>query len=392
MAAKKDITKRYLDFWLKFISKNHSDYAQLDAEISQIDRAMEICLELKDHVTLGDFIDELIPYFRDSARWDIFIKYTDFLLKSDLEEGKKDSVMRQIALIEADQDYGKASNSYKVLLQKIKDRDGSGYDAFLVLGEVARLAILQGNYEYAQRVLEERLELGKVHGYSKENIDTLIELVKLNLKTEQLEKADYFFELGLASARVANYKVGEIDLLTLKASILTENQNKEDAIKYYQGALDVALLVGDKERASQIRKHMGVLDSMSDKQVFISYSHHDRTFANRLAKDLKLAGFSVWWDGWEIKVGHSIIKKVSEGISKSAYLAVILSPNSVKSDFVQRELELALMGQLSSKKIVVLPLLISDCEVPTFLTVIKWADFRSDYAIGLQDLIDTLMS
>lgn len=164
-----------------------------------------------------------------------------------------------------------------------------------------------------------------------------------------------------------------------------------NALKSYKEALNYALAMNDQTRSNEIRSQMEILNTIMRKQIFISYSHHDRGFVERLVDDLKTAGFPVWWDELEIKVGHSIIKKVFiDGIPKSAFLAVALSPKSVKSDFVQHELQSALMSQLSGKKIRVLPLLISDCKIPDFLQVLKWADFRRDYESGFRELLDRL--
>jgi predicted esterase len=72
--------------------------------------------------------------------------------------------------------------------------------------------------------------------------------------------------------------------------------------------------------------------------VFISYSSKDRDFAERLATDLRASGAGVWFDQWEIKVGHSITQKINDGIHDNDYLAVVLSPDSVSSDWVRKEL------------------------------------------------------
>jgi predicted nucleotide-binding protein len=72
--------------------------------------------------------------------------------------------------------------------------------------------------------------------------------------------------------------------------------------------------------------------------VFISYSSKDRDFAERLAADLRASGVGVWFDQWEIKVGDSITKKINDGIHDNDYLAVVLSPDSVASDWVRKEL------------------------------------------------------
>lgn len=99
----------------------------------------------------------------------------------------------------------------------------------------------------------------------------------------------------------------------------------------------------------------------------------------------------MWWDEWEIKVGDSIIQKVSDGIRGSAHLVVLLSPSSVKSDWVKREIGSALMRQLSAEKdIAPLPGLIADCEIPVLLRTIKYADFRQAYKAGFGALLEVL--
>ena len=106
---------------------------------------------------------------------------------------------------------------------------------------------------------------------------------------------------------------------------------------------------------------------------------------------MRQADVFVWWDEWEIKVGDSIVQKISEGITESAYLAVVLSPASVNSNWVQKELNSALMRQLSAERaITILPLFLEDCKVPAFLQEIKWADFREEYAYGLHELLGAI--
>jgi predicted nucleotide-binding protein len=72
--------------------------------------------------------------------------------------------------------------------------------------------------------------------------------------------------------------------------------------------------------------------------VFISYSNKDRDFAEKLAADLRASGVGVWFDQWEIKVGDSITQKINDGIHDNDYLAVVLSPDSVASPWVRKEL------------------------------------------------------
>jgi hypothetical protein len=126
------------------------------------------------------------------------------------------------------------------------------------------------------------------------------------------------------------------------------------------------------------------------RDVFLSYSSQDRQFAERLAGDLVGHGLRVWWDQWEMQVGDSLIAKIQEGIQASSWLTVVLSPTSVASNWVKRELASALADEISTDRVRVLPLLVADCEVPPFLRDRLYADFRVTYETGLALLLRRL--
>jgi hypothetical protein len=128
-------------------------------------------------------------------------------------------------------------------------------------------------------------------------------------------------------------------------------------------------------------------------RVFISHNHEDKTFVRRFGADLAAAGVQPWIDEAEINVGDSLIAKVSAAIDKMDYFAVVLSPRSVASGWVQQELEQALTNQLAEKKIRVLPLLLEHCDIPPFLRGKKYADFTSQsigYEAGFASVLKAL--
>ena len=121
--------------------------------------------------------------------------------------------------------------------------------------------------------------------------------------------------------------------------------------------------------------------------VFISYSSKDRSFVERLATDLRSRGLYVWFDQWELKVGDSLIEKINAGIASHDYLVIVLSKKSVRSQWVMKELNAALMKELKERRVVVLPILIEDCDIPPLLSDKVYADFRGDYSLGLNRLL-----
>ncbi|WNG13620.1 toll/interleukin-1 receptor domain-containing protein [Cystobacter fuscus] len=114
--------------------------------------------------------------------------------------------------------------------------------------------------------------------------------------------------------------------------------------------------------------------------VFLSHSHNDKPFARRLAADLRNAGHSVWIDEAEINIGDSLIGKIRAGLDQVDYVAAILSATSVKSTWVEKELEIASNREIDEKRVVVLPLLIDNVELPGFLRGKLYGDFRDKSA------------
>lgn len=127
--------------------------------------------------------------------------------------------------------------------------------------------------------------------------------------------------------------------------------------------------------------------------IFLSHNFRDKRFVQRLGKVLSENGIRVWIDKAEIKVGDSLILKISEGIENMEYLGVMLSPNSISSSWVQKEVEIAATMEIKKKKVKVLPILYKDCEIPLFLQDKVYADFRnrSMFQNSLIELLDVLL-
>jgi hypothetical protein len=98
----------------------------------------------------------------------------------------------------------------------------------------------------------------------------------------------------------------------------------------------------------------------------------------------------VWLDKWEMQPGDSLIDKIQNGLTESSFLLVVLSKNSVQSEWCKKELNSGLMRELNEKKVVVIPILLEDCEIPLFLQEKVYADFRSDFDEGFRLLLRPL--
>ncbi len=120
--------------------------------------------------------------------------------------------------------------------------------------------------------------------------------------------------------------------------------------------------------------------------VFLSHNSRDKAFARKLASMLEDNGVNVWIDEAELKVGDSLIQKIGSAIEETDFVAVVLSPNSVDSTWVKKELAIAMERELSERKVTVLPILKEPCDIPPFLKDKIYANFTR------QDLFETSFS
>lgn len=124
--------------------------------------------------------------------------------------------------------------------------------------------------------------------------------------------------------------------------------------------------------------------------IFLSHNHKDKAFVRKLAEHLNSHGIRTWVDEAEIRVGDSLITKIESAIKDFTYLGVILSPNSVTSHWVKKEVNMALTQEIDGEQVKVLPLLIEPCNIPGFLSDKLYADFTRDFDDGFETLLKRL--
>lgn len=124
--------------------------------------------------------------------------------------------------------------------------------------------------------------------------------------------------------------------------------------------------------------------------LFISYSHQDHEFVDRLGIRLGEERVHIWLDRWELRVGDSLTQRIEAALQHANAVLVVLSAASVASDWCRREFTAGLVRELEEKRVLVLPLLIQDCEIPLFLRDKLRADFRTDFDQGFDELLTAL--
>ena len=128
----------------------------------------------------------------------------------------------------------------------------------------------------------------------------------------------------------------------------------------------------------------------SKERIFISYSHEDREFAERLVAALQEAGEEVWWDRWEILGGDSLIQKIfEEGLAQADAFVVVLSSESVKSKWVRQELDVATVRKIEGVTKII-PVVIGNVEIPSALRALLRIDMRQNFKDGIQRIINSV--
>jgi hypothetical protein len=121
--------------------------------------------------------------------------------------------------------------------------------------------------------------------------------------------------------------------------------------------------------------------------IFISYNHKDAAIARQVDAALIQNDFLVWRDISEIKPGDRIADRITEALTAADYYVLLISQSSSKSEWVRRELSLAL--ELSqTKKLTLVPLLLDDASVPLELRGLLYIDLRKSVTEGIEHLVE----
>jgi uncharacterized protein YjbI with pentapeptide repeats len=93
---------------------------------------------------------------------------------------------------------------------------------------------------------------------------------------------------------------------------------------------------------------------------FISFSAKDHGFADRLHADLQNKGVRCWFAPHDLAIGAKTRPAIDEAIREADKLLLVLSEHSVKSAWVEHEIERALAKELRTLKVVLFPVRLDD--------------------------------
>ena len=122
-------------------------------------------------------------------------------------------------------------------------------------------------------------------------------------------------------------------------------------------------------------------------KVFVSHSSQDKDAVWPIVQHLVAYAAVPWVDALEMRPGDLLFTRIATAIEGSAYLLVMVSKNSVKSRWVEEEVRQAMSAEFYDNRIRIIPCLLDDVTIPTFLRGRLYCDFSRGLAGGRVEVL-----
>lgn len=176
------------------------------------------------------------------------------------------------------------------------------------------------------------------------------------------------------SGNITTYDlVNRTSFLSQKIAQLRAGQQYDDAIiDTYQEITDLyGEYVYCMNLLNKRYEETFYLQGKGEKNIFISHSSKDKQVALYIATDLKNANYNVWFDLWDLQLGHSIPEEISKGLDNADCLLMIVSRDYLELCFCSDEWQGFYMKQKNASKLII-PIIIDDSEIPTVIGARKY--------------------
>jgi len=153
-----------------------------------------------------------------------------------------------------------------------------------------------------------------------------------------------------------------------------------------------------------------ILDSaaIAKYSCFVSYCTADEAFVQRLHADLEKAKIRSWYAPVKMRAGDKIRKRLDEAVSLSEKLLVILSSESIASQYVEQEVETALEKERQQHRLVLIPVTVDRAifnassgwpsyvrrtrHIADFTAWRNWSSYRDMLERLIRDIKETALS
>lgn len=141
------------------------------------------------------------------------------------------------------------------------------------------------------------------------------------------------------------------------------------------------------------------VEFIPDISVFMIYSSRDENTVSRLQRALSANGIEVYHPRANLRIESIFTSQIADAIQNSTYVLVVLSANSLGSQWVEQEIALALEKEYREKRRILIPVLIDDAArrsevfwVQNILRERQFIDFRdTESEVNYADAFANLM-
>lgn len=142
--------------------------------------------------------------------------------------------------------------------------------------------------------------------------------------------------------------------LKLQKAQKEEQKKQEMSLKKMQKAYENKIEELNNQAVLQLRTNDNIektnnQQEMEEYDVFVSHAWEDKeSFADEFVESLRECGAKVWYDTTQIKWGDSMRSKIDDGLRKSKFGVVVLSPDYIKDGKYWTKTELDGLFQIES--------------------------------------------
>jgi hypothetical protein len=208
-------------------------------------------------------------------------------------------------------------------------------------------------------------------------------LTGANLSDANLSGASLIYaDLWRATLKGANLTMAKLGETALTGITLANVTGLETCIHRGPSMIDYRTLQKSGPLPIQFLRGVGLPDRLIDflpsppnqaiqhYSCFIGYSTRDQDFAERLHADLQDRGVRCWFAPHDLPIRGEILDEIDAAIRLRDKLLLIVSEHSIKSNWIEDEIEQALEEEQKRDQVVLVPVCLGQ-EVRT--TVRSWA-------------------
>jgi hypothetical protein len=162
--------------------------------------------------------------------------------------------------------------------------------------------------------------------------DLMSKIAKAGDELGKLDKAEADIVKQIQyKEKSADEKFARLEKDRLAANDLALRERRRETDRQERLHRDIQARTSIVAAASSTRSSIVAPEPMVDYDFFISHAWEDKEeVAGPLAETLRSLDFKVWYDGFELRVGDSLRRKIDHGISRSRFGIVVLSSTFLK--------------------------------------------------------------